>query len=538
MNAPVGLTAQALPALSRTTTDDPRVVHEAATEDYSLHVVPQSWRLGRLRLALAWSSLMTAMFWIVVAATIAVTVGTRDAVIGMVLAVLTYGAINYFLTREATTSGLTVALLSRGLLGYFGTAAATLVFAAGAIYFATFEASVLAVAFQAQFGGSIQLWYLVTVLYALPLVIGGVRRSLDKVNAALLPLFVVGVVATVVWAIVKYGYSSDWLHIRPASAAGISGPGWLFAFSVFMGVWLIMFYTVDFARLGKPADATFNGVVTFGPVFYTFAVLANGLIGIFLTATLPSTGAVSEAALVTGIVDMMGILGLIFIFATQTKINSANLYLASTNLESFFSRVFGLRLPRWVWVGAAGLACYLFMLTDIFSFLLKALNYQAAVVVAWVAIALVELAFRHRRGEGPMDFRPGRVPAVNLPGLAAWIVASALGITLLATEPAVAGTWAPLLTFAVAAVVYGCLRGRYGNPTDSRGRPHDPRHEVSDVWAERVRCDRCDKSYVAIEMDRDPSAAHAPICASCAATPAFLSAAWREMRPTAATRTE
>ncbi|WP_236794713.1 cytosine permease [Amycolatopsis sp. GM8] len=532
MNPRTGLPTQApLPPLNVSTTDDPRVVREAATEDYSLHVVPRSWRLGRLRLAMAWSSLLTAMFWIVVGATIALAVGTVDAIIGMALSAAVYGVINYALTRVATTSGLTVALLSRGLLGYFGAAVATLVFAAGAIYFATFEASVLSVAFQAQFGGSIALWYGVTILYALPLVIGGVRRWLDRLNAALLPLFVVGVIAAVIWSVVKYGYSDKWLHIPAASGSGIAGPGWLFAFSVFMGVWLIMFYTVDFARLGKTEHARFNGAVTFGPVFYTFAILANGLVGIFLTSTLPSSGTVSEASLVVGIVNLMGISGLIFIFATQTKINSANLYLASANLESFFSRVFGVRLPRWFWVGVAGLACYLFMLTNIFTFLLKALNYQATVVVAWVAIVLVELAFRRARREGLLDFRPGRVPAANVPGLTAWIVASALGITLLVATPAFAGTWGAPLTFVAAVALYAVLRGRFGNPTDRRPRPNDPRDEVSDVWGDRVRCHRCEKSYVAVEMDRDPSASYAPVCASCATSPAFLSAAWREMRP-------
>ena len=127
-----------LPPLVQSLVDDPRVVHEAATEDYSLHVVPHTWRLGRWGLAMAWSALMTAMFWIVVGASVALAVGTRDAVIGMVLAVAAYGSINFIFSRLASGSGLTIALLSRGLFGYFGAAVATLVFAAGAIYFATF----------------------------------------------------------------------------------------------------------------------------------------------------------------------------------------------------------------------------------------------------------------------------------------------------------------------------------------------------------------------------------------------------------------
>lgn len=47
-------------------------------------------------------------------------------------------------------------------------------------------------------------------------------------------------------------------------------------------------------------------------------------------------------------------------------------------------------------------------------------------------------------------------------------------------------------------------------------RPHDPRDEVDDMWEARIRCHRCEDSYIAYEMDRDPSAGHAPICLACA----------------------
>jgi purine-cytosine permease-like protein len=511
----VDVRTRELPLLDCSTTDDPRVVQEAATEDYSLHVAPRSWRLGRVPLMMAWSSLLTAIFWVVVGATLGLAVGTRDAITGMVLAVVAYGLINYVFAVVASRTGLTVALLSRGLFGYFGAAIATLVFAAGAIYFATFEGSVLAIAFQAQFGGSIKLWYLLTVLYALPLVIGGVRQWLDKLNAVLLPVFAAGLIGAVIWAIADYGYSSHWLHLKPAP--GIEGPGWMFAFTVYMGVWLITFYTVDFGRFGRLEDRAFNGWVTFGPIFYIFTVLVNGLVGMFLVGTLPApaTG-VTEGSVVVGIVGLMGIFGVIFIFATQTKINSANLYLASTNLESFFARALGIRLPRWFWVFVAGLAVYLFMLSDVFSFLLDALNYQAVVVVAWIGIALVELAFRYANAQRDMDFRPGRVPGFNVPGLVVWALSSAVGIYALAAHASFAATWGPPLTFVIAAVAYAAVRATVGNRSDLVHRPNDVRDEVSDEWETRVRCHRCERSYIAIEMDRDPSAGHQAICASCA----------------------
>ncbi len=47
-------TAGQLPPLQVTREDDPRVLEEAATEDYSLHVVPRTWRMDRGKLTMAW----------------------------------------------------------------------------------------------------------------------------------------------------------------------------------------------------------------------------------------------------------------------------------------------------------------------------------------------------------------------------------------------------------------------------------------------------------------------------------------------------
>jgi hypothetical protein len=60
-------------------------------------------------------------------------------------------------------------------------------------------------------------------------------------------------------------------------------------------------------------------------------------------------------------------------------------------------------------------------------------------------------------------------------------------------------------------------------------RGGDPRDEVEDAWEARVRCHVCDRSYLAVEMDRDPSSNGEAICASCGTTHHdFLRAAHKE----------
>jgi hypothetical protein len=157
----------------------------------------------------------------------------------------------------------------------------------------------------------------------------GARRPrgwLDKLNGFLLPFYLVGMVTAVVWAAAKYGHSTEFLNVQPAVPLPL--PGWLMASCSYMGVWVLMMYTMDFARLGKREDKEFNGWVTFGPVFYLGTFLFSGLVGIYLANTVPldKASGFGEAGAAVAIVKLMGVLGVVLILVTQTRINSANLY--------------------------------------------------------------------------------------------------------------------------------------------------------------------------------------------------------------------
>ena len=72
------------------------------------------------------------------------------------------------------------------------------------------------------------------------------------------------------------------------------------------------------------------------------------------------------------------------------------------------------------------------MLTNVFSYVLDALNYQGIAIVAWVGVALAHCAFMNRRKAAldQMEFRPGRIPAFNPGGIAAWVSATVVGVVL------------------------------------------------------------------------------------------------------------
>lgn len=398
---------------------------------------------------MAWWAVFSAMFWIYVAVASAGAVGVVNTIIGMVLTIMTYGAINLVLSRFAARTGLTVSLFSRTLFGRVGSALASLIFAATALYYAVFEGSIIAVAFHQYFGGSMVIWYAVVVIYAIPLALGGVQNWLDKLNGLLLPLYLAGLIAVVVAATMIKGVPTDWIGNAAASS---TLPGWLTSYLIYMGVYIMMMYTFDYARLGRKRDEKFLGTVAFGWVFYAFTFGLNGLVGIYIMSAWKLEA--SETGVVQAFISSLGLVGLLVILISQTRINTANYFLASENLSAFASRVFRLDLPRFVWVIVCGALAFLLMLTDVLSYLLKALAWQGVFVTAWVAIALVFIGLNWKKQDLVPDIRPANLQAIS-PGAAAWVFASATGIALTEqTAWPIVAQLTPLITVALAAGVY------------------------------------------------------------------------------------
>lgn len=398
--------------------------------DFTQRSVPLTGRMARFPLTMAWWSVCSAMFFIVVSATLASAYGTANTLIGVVLSVITYASVNAVITRYAIRTGLSVSLFSRLLFGTTGSALATLIFAATAIYYAVFEGSIIAVAATFLYPSlNYKIAALLVVLYSVPLVFGSVQNWLDKFNGVLLPLYIAGVVATVSLAIYRYGYSDAWLSAGPAG--GAPAGGWWHVYVAYMGIAILMMFNFDFARFGRKEDASYHALFNFGAPFYIMTYLVSALFGIFLVNTIPVQGALSEVSAVKAIIVMMGLAGLVFLWVTQTRINTANYYLASVNLEALGRMTFRLKWPKYVWAIVVGIIVYVLMLANIFQYLLAALAYQGIFVVAWVGVAL---AYMLRKAPSEADDagakEDGAYPAFNATGLVAWFTSVIIGVIL------------------------------------------------------------------------------------------------------------
>ncbi len=425
--------------------------------DSATHAIPDAARATRGSLTMAWWGVCSALFYIFLAATLAVAYGTVNTIIAMVLTVVSYGLINGVLARSAIGSGLSVSLFSRILFGRAGALLATAIFFLTAIYYAVFEGSVMAVAASEVVGGLSYGWAcVIVVVLAVPMVFGSVQKFLDKLNGVLLPFYVIGLIAAVVATVATYGYSNAWLTYTPEG--GAPADGWFSAYIAYMGVWILMMFTVDYARFGRKQDVRYHARINFGVPFYVLTFLINGLVGIFLitsgeVATVSETGVVDQLIAVLG-----GVMALLFIWVTQTRINTANFYLATVNMQAFFDKL-GVRLRKWIWAIVVGVVVLVMMqATDVFSYILAALNYQGIFVTAWVGIAVTHvLSGSYRRMFGDrVYYHFHDVPRFNPAGLTAWFVAAGTGLAM--TLTGIGAAYAPVVTVLLSVAIYAGMQ--------------------------------------------------------------------------------
>jgi purine-cytosine permease-like protein len=488
--------------------DDPAVVASQAHEDYTDHVVPLTARQSRLTVLGGWWSIASAMAFLYYGALAATLAGTQQAVIGLVLVIVVYSLLGALASNASLVRGVNSMLLTREIFGVRGAALTPLICGLGALYYAVFESSVMAAALQAYFRVfDIRVWYAIVIIGMLPLMLGGMQTWLNKLNNATLPIYFCGVAAAVIAAGARFGWSGDWFtaHPQPVDSAV---PGWLTTFVLFMGIWLLIPDTPEFARFGRPRDKTFHATVTFGWAFYLLAFGFNAVAGILIVALAAPTTTIAESAITTGIVASLGIVGLLVVIVSQIRINSANFYVASLCLERVVGHLSTHNLGRRVWVLLLAAITFLLMLTNVFSYIITALAWQGIITVAWVGIVATHLLLV----TGTPEIRSCRLPALSR-GLIIWAMSAAVGLTALEFGSGMISSLAPLISLLASVALYLTQV-----PAVRRAAPSlhpDLIDQVGDPWSTRVRCTSCGMHYTTYEMDTPPTQPDRPLCLEC-----------------------
>ncbi|WP_396910558.1 purine-cytosine permease family protein [Mycolicibacterium sp.] len=506
------------PGWAVTDHDDPAVISRQAHEDYTDHVVPLTARQSRLTVLGGWWSIASAMAFLYYGALAATLAGTRQALTGLVLVIVVYSLLGAVVSNASVVRGVNSMLLTREIFGVRGAALTPLICGLGAIYYAVFESSVMASALQAYFQVfDIRVWYAIVIVGMLPLMLGGMQTWLNKLNNATLPIYVCGVAAAVIVAGVRFGWSGDWFTAHP-QPADTTIPGWLSTFVLFMGIWLLIPDTAEFARFGRLRDKRFHSNVTFGWAFYLLAFGFNGVAGILIVALAAPNTTIAESAVTTGIVASLGVVGLLVVIVSQIRINSANFYVASLCLERVAGHLFTRNLSRRAWVLLLAVITFLLMLTKVFTYITTALAWQGIITVAWVGIVTVHLLLVTATPE----IRSCRLTAVSR-GLVIWAISAAIGLVAMEFGVGMISSLAPLIALLTSVVLYltqvPALRRGAHRPGDT-----DQRQSAGDLWSTRIRCGCCGLHYTTYEMDTVPLQPDRPLCLECQPYPASRAA--------------
>ena len=421
-----------------------------SSDDRAAATLPESARISRWPLTMMWWASCSAIAYLFLGVQLAVEFGTINALVGMVVAALVMGAIGGILAPYSLRTGASSSVLSQIMFGTRGGAVPTLILCITCLYFAVFEGAVVAMA-------AVKVWpsmgyglaVLIVVLYSAPLSVGTVQNFLNKLNAVLLPFYVLGLILLAVFSIREHGYTDAWLRIGSPQSLTLSAV-WN-CFVPYFGTLALAMITMDFARFGKASHERYHSMFNFGVPFYLLTYLPAGAIGIFIVgSTAPAQ--VSDTAVLDACLVLLGsVSGLIWVAVTQTRINSANFYVTTVNLQAFLEEALHLRLSKAVCAAVVGVAVYFFMLsTNILGSILVAVHYLGIFLIAWVGVAVSHVL---SAGKSVDFLDEARIPEFKWNGLLSWFAGVGIGIGFGLIGGSL-DTFAAPATLAVSGLLY------------------------------------------------------------------------------------
>ena len=409
--------------------------------DYSVDRVPPEARMSRLSLHMAYWAVISALFSVVFSSALANAYGAVNTFVGTAAASVLLGIVASVVARFAMRTGMSVDVFSRTVFGKSGGLLATILVFGCLGLFAVIESAIIAEAIRGYFNQLLP-WhaYLIVVICSVPIAFGRISAYLDKFNGLLLPVFIAGMAYIVLSAIWQNGYSNAWLSYGPDGDA-LDGR----CINVFF-LWALggaqLLAAQDYARFGRPRDETYHRHITFGVPLFFITYSVNGALGIFITATVASSlGALdSDAAAVAAIVALTGLAGVIFVIASQMRINTLNYQLATVNLQAFLKHI-GINITKVASALCVGGLVFLAMLGNILDMLVETLGYLGIFVGAWCAIAIVHMTLIGERGviAAHEGLESGSEGSFWHSSTLTWILSSGLGVAVMEfSEPAMA----------------------------------------------------------------------------------------------------
>lgn len=428
------------------------VTHEKV-EDYSLRYAPKSFRQwSPAMVASAGLGASAALFPFAISAVLANQLGSANALIGNLIAVLVCILTGIPIAREIAKYNIDMDLLTRGAgFGYMGSTLTSLIYATFTFIYFAFEGSIMGQGITGTFGIPIQISYLIVALLIIPLVTYGMS-FLAKFQAWTWPLWA-ALIALPIAAVAGAGHQGvgAWLSYGGLGQAGKSASGSLFS-SESIGLAAAALLSL-LAQIGEQADYVRfmpdqNGKNSKAYRFWTFmsgpgwAIIfaVTYMLGTYVASyTAPHIGANSNEpfqnflyAYGLFVPHWMALsLAFLLVVVAQAKINVTNAYSGSLSWSNFFSRILHRHYGRFTWLVLQVLIGLALMEANIFKEMAALLGFYSNVAVAWIVAVFADLTINRKLlhiGPSWIEFKRGHLFTFNPVGFGSMVVASVISI--------------------------------------------------------------------------------------------------------------
>jgi purine-cytosine permease-like protein len=431
-----------------------------AAEDYALRKVPAHWKRPAFSFAISLSGLTSSVFFLSLGGQLTLTFGFPAAMTAFVAGTILGWLGSAVIAKVTALTGLDLDLITRGSgFGFLGSAVTSLIYAVNWLMYAAIEAAYLGTALHAQWPAlPSAVWFLITAFVSVPICWYGFTQN-DFVQRWLAPIFLVGL-ALLVFEEVSQS------HAHPSfGSPGLTALGFFGALGALLpNVVIQILGTGDFARFIRKTEV--KRAMVAGPFVVIAAVY---LISFPLGAVLALySGADSPAGYLT---KLLGLFGVIWIIATQLRINNMNYYSGSLALANFASRILHWVPGRRFWVFFTGVAAFVGALLDVEDHLITVVSFIGIFCLAWLGVLIADICVikpRLRVPPGYVEHRRGYLANWGVPALASMLVGSAAGAVMSLGGLPSASSGAILgdaVAFAVGFIgpiaVEGRARGRF-----------------------------------------------------------------------------
>ncbi|MGP4014822.1 purine-cytosine permease family protein [Saccharopolyspora sp. 5N708] len=392
-----------------------------AAEDYALRKVPEHWKRPSLSFAMSLSGLTSSVFFLALGGQLALLFGFPSAMAAFGVATVLGWLGSAVIARVTAMTGLDLDLITRGSgFGFLGSAVTSLIYGMNWLMYAAIEAAYLGTALHAQWPVLPSwAWFLVCAFISVPICWYGFTQN-DFVQRWLSPIFVIGLFWLLI-AGIQHGTAEHSFSTPGFSMIGFAGA----LGALLPNVVIQVLGTGDFSRFIRKSEVKRAMVV--GPFVVIAAVY---LISFPIGATLALyTGSDNPGDYING---LLGMFGIIWVVATQLRINNMNYYSASLSLANFAARILHWVPGRRFWVLITGVVAFIGAVLHVEEHLVSVVSFMGIFCLAWLGVLIADICVIRpkRRSALHVEHRRGYLASWGFPALISLLVGAVLGATL------------------------------------------------------------------------------------------------------------